>query len=160
MTHLVALLLNPKTGDSITTTEKNVSIAAKILGAETFEMTNLSSVATKDGPELNSIAINRDVWSPARQEIADAISRADLILAAWGKQQFAGKARREFGDQCVWVLAELERHRFNYVVTLDGLPRHPSRWRMYLGPQRGIYIGGSFESRLELALRSTPITNL
>ena len=160
VTHLVAILLNPKLGGGPSTSSRNIKTAAELLGASTQEIVNLSLVPTLDGPGLNLEATGRDVWTPAQPLISDAITRADLILAGWGRQQFTRGARQGFSMQEIWVIDRLRKQGFESVFTLDGAPRHPSRWRMYLGPQRGIHMGGSFEDRLRRALTFTHLTEL
>lgn len=160
MTHLVAILLNPKPGDAETKSERNIATAASVLGVASHEIVNMSLVITKDSPELNERAQVEDVWIKARPVLSEALSSADLVLAAWGQQHYTGKARVTFRGQQLWILGELTQKGFEFVITLDGRPRHPSRWRMYLGPQRGLFVGGAFEDRLAIALRETPISEL
>ena len=152
MTHLVAILLNPKDSSGITTTYRNIQVASQVLKVTSFEIVNLVSLPTKDLPVLNQLASDPNDWISARGDLRRGIKQGDLVLSAWGLGGFSGQSKVNFQDQKSWLRTYLQSIGVDCVLTIGGRPRHPSRWRQYLGPQRGLYKQATFELRLEAAL--------
>ena len=158
---LCAVLLNPPLGSSPdTVTVRNAAVASHVLGASEWVIGNLVDRPTRDLPELNEVGVAQEMWVTSRPLLGEEMATADALLFGWGVGGFTLSARSHFQRQVLWVLDEARRMGLTSGWTLGGLPRHPSRWRQYLGPQRNLFDGGSFEDRLRRALVPTPLDEL
>lgn len=156
---LTAVLLNPVLHDRETITERNVTVAATMLGLQSVVIANMHVAPTRDLPALALVARDRCGWEASRGELAGALSHGGVLLFAWGVGGLVGPAREHLRAQERWVVDAALGAGHEVALMLDGRPRHPSRWRQYLGQQRGrfAYRGSSFEDRLRAALQPVPL---
>lgn len=146
------MLLNPPLRDGIGVTERNVEWAANVLGYCEFRMVNLIDVPTKDLPALNARGRELAPWLASRPVLEEALGSAEALVAGWGVGGLTGKTRANQRDQIGWLCRSAIElgHRSAWVV--GNGPRHPSRWRQYVGPQKGRVSGGTWSERLSNAL--------
>ena len=156
---LVAILLNPPLTTSGERTRKAVGSAARVLGYEKHEISNLCTAATTDVAELSSLD-NPSAWTHARIELAASISRADGLLAGWGVAGMAGEGLRALQDQLVWLTHEALNAGIDHIWMVNNQPRHPSRWHQYTADKHGRTSGGSFEDRLAELLVAVPLATM
>jgi hypothetical protein len=154
---LVAVLLNPVPHERVTLSQRNVATAAEVLRASSWQIANLVTRPTRDLPGLSQAASDEDPWLLSRPALSCAIAEADVLLLGWGLGGLTGPAARHWRSQASWACVEARRHGHRTGLTLGGSPRHPSRWRQYLGPKRGLYPPGPWEERLAAALQATPL---
>lgn len=153
---LVAVLLNPVPHSRPTITMRNVEVAKTVVGADTVMVVNLHGEPTRDLPELAAVAHSRDGWRAERGRLKRALANAEHLLFAWGLGGLSGPARHHFLEQVSWTIDTAVAVGHTAAFMLDGAPRHPSRWRQYLGPENGRHAAlATFEERLGLAL--TPV---
>lgn len=146
---LCAVLLNPALRQvEETITYHNVRAALPLMGCSELIITNLLNVATKDAPELNRAVISKQEIATAREQISMALQHADEVLVAWGMGGMTGDVRIALQQQTAWLFKTLGRHHLQHVWTVAGRPRHPSRWRQYVGPEKQRVTGSTFEERL------------
>lgn len=152
--HLAAILLNPCIGSPFGSTSfQMVDEARQVLAFESCGIANLFSRPTRDITGITAEGSDWRLWSIARPALEEAIASADGLLIGWGLGGLGGDARINFLRQVRWtrrVMAE-QGHTFYWQVG-DG-PRHPSRWRQYLGPTRGVTTGATRHERLSQALQ-------
>lgn len=153
---LTAVLLNPSTGPG-TVTGTAVKAAGEVVGAESVQIINLCAAPSRDLPTLATVGAGPAPWLDARPKLVAAITHEDLVLFAYGLGGLTGPARQHFEGQVRWVHEHAVRAGHDSALMLDGRPRHPSRWRQYLGPQRGLFSEATFEERLRAALRPVPL---
>ena len=160
--HLTAFLLNPPIGKSATSTVTYAGVvgAQRALGASGLHLTNLLAVPTRDLTEIATVAAAEETWVAAREQLEQAVDRADCVLLGWGLGGVGGRAGLHFRNQQAWVLGRLLDAGHRSAWTVGGSPRHPSRWRQYTGTQRGIAVGESFEHRLASVLVAVSIEHL
>jgi len=157
---LLTILLNPSPSPTGSRTLSNVETAARVLGATTLQVVNLVDLTSKDLPELNRLGTDPVPWLESRKVIDDALQAADMLLAAWGLGGFSGLTRINFDQQRAHVVSAISERSFGGVWVLSGRPRHPSRWRQYLGPQKSRVPGTDFEERLVRALTRIAVADL
>jgi hypothetical protein len=90
----------------------------------------------------------------------EALRDCDEVMAAWGLSSLAGAARRNRIEQLRWLLDIASSHGHNYVWTIGGQPRHPSRWHQYVSDVHERTMGGTFEERLQQVLTRVSIKTL
>ena len=154
---LGVILLNPSLRLEETITERNIRAACHGVGYDCFEIANLTLRATRDLTELNRVTSHDGPWLSARSSLTSVISASDALLFGWGLGGFTREARAAFQCQTNWVVETAIHHGHESSWLLCGAPRHPSRWRQYIGPQKARVPGSSFESRLASALVLTPL---
>ncbi|MER5766054.1 DUF1643 domain-containing protein, partial [Streptomyces sp. NPDC002082] len=157
---ICAVLLNPSTSGGATVSAANVERVAARLGYGRLEIANLLKIATKESKALVGLAEDPKLWLDSREALTRALSQADDLLFGWGHAPLAGAANRHKNAQTQWLLGEAQRLGHTQVWMMDGLPRHPSRWHQYVGPQRGLISGGDFASRAVSMLTLVPIQHL
>jgi len=157
---LLVILLNPPLLQGGARTLMNVEVAGHVLNATSVETVNLVNVATRDLPELNRVGSQAEPWLEARTQLHRAIGSADAVLAAWGLGGFSRNTRANFEDQRSYMTAQICLRDFGGVWSVAGRPRHPSRWRQYLGPEKARVEGANFEERLSRSLVKTDICSL
>jgi hypothetical protein len=135
----------------------NLKVAGELLGVAHVRLVNLCGLATTDLPSLSSAATTVDVWRAAQPDLVDALIAAEVLVFAYGLGGFVGSARHHFRGQVRWLHETAHGIGHRNALMLDGRPRHPSRWRQYLGPQRGLFTQPTFEDRLRAALRLEPL---
>jgi hypothetical protein len=155
---LTAVLLNPVLHDRRTISERNVGVAAAILGLQSVVIANMHGTPTRDLPALALIARDRGGWEASRGQLAEALTNNEVLLFAWGVGGLVGPAREHLRLQERWVVDAALRAGHEVALMLDGRPRHPSRWRQYLGQQHGRFAHcGTFDDRLRAALQPVPL---
>jgi hypothetical protein len=131
-----------------------------LLEFDTYSIVNLVRIPSKDLPELNLLGCDSRAWSQSRPAIANALRESDSLFAAWGLGGFGKATRLNFDKQIAWLITQATRYEHDVAWTVDGRPRHPSRWRQYVGPMRARYSGETLEARLTASLRQIPLTTL
>jgi hypothetical protein len=150
---LCAILLNPPLRPARKTiTYRNVTAALSTTGCQRLSLTNLLAVPSKDLPSLNKIKISEQEIAASREALRQAIMHGDEVLVAWGMGGATGALRQLLSSQVTYVREILHERELHSVWALEGRPRHPSRWRQYLGPQKNRVHGNSFQDRLNQAL--------
>lgn len=156
---LCAVLLNPALKEEqSTTTYRNVSTALPLLRCTELVIANLICIATKDAPALNLRTLTEDKILESRRQLTAALSRADEVLVAWGMGGMTGSVRTALRAQVDWLGVHLSARGVGHVWTLAGRPRHPSRWRQYVGPEKQRVEGRTFEERLQRVLMPVSLT--
>jgi hypothetical protein len=156
---LGALLLNPPLTAG-TRTRRNLGVAADLLGCDVVEVANLFAVATKDLAVINLVGKAGEGWTLARPRISEVIAKADHLLAAWGVGGLGGPAATRQREQLDFVHGAARAMKHDLIWTLDGQPRHPSRWHQYVSDRHGRAAGASLNERLAVVLRPVPIGTL
>jgi hypothetical protein len=154
---LSVVLLNPSARNPLGVTVESVAVAAAVLGFRRYRIWNLSLTPTRDLPELNREGTSDAGWLQARPGLTEGLRSGRGLLVGWGLGGFSGGTRLQFSTQVHWFLSQAVVLDWRSCWTVGGLPRHPSRWRQYVGPQRGLYMGCTFEERLRRALVATPL---
>lgn len=149
---LCAVLLNPSFNTENTISHSNLGVAAASLGFDAFQVVNLIQVQSRNSKELAQKAIDQEAWLMSRPEIEDALISADEVVFAWGASRLAGQANRHKEEQVRWTIQQTFRSGHTEVLLMDGSPRHPSRWRQYVGPQKMRVIGDTLEDRFRTVL--------
>ncbi|MEV4383433.1 DUF1643 domain-containing protein [Streptosporangium sp. NPDC049644] len=150
---LCAILLNPPLRPAERTiTYRNVTAALSTTGCQQLSLTNLLAVPSKDLPSLNRIKISEQEIAASREALRQAIMYGDEVLVAWGMGGATGALKQLLNSQVTYVREVLHERGIHSVWALQGRPRHPSRWRQYLGPQKNRVSGDSFQDRLNQAL--------
>lgn len=150
---LCAILLNPALREQRgTTTYRNVTAALPLFGCEELVVANLLNTPTKDAPELNRRTPTQAELEGSRAELALAVKLADEVLLAWGTGGMTGEMRLALRRQVSWLYGRLVAEGVERVWTVTGRPRHPSRWRQYVGPEKRRVEGDCFEDRLQKVL--------
>lgn len=155
---LGAVLLNPPTGDGRPTL-RHLAVAAELLGCESFQIANLSSLVTPSVTELNLGGRDWAGWQAARSGLS-ALVETDEILVAWGVSGLSGAAALHRAAQTDWLLTSLQAAGRSTIWTVGGEPRHPSRWHQYVSDRHGRASGATFGARLRTVLVRTAIASL
>lgn len=150
---LCAVLLNPSFSGPRSVSHGNLRVAAEALGFDRVTIVNLVGLQTRNSRDLAELATAPDAWRSARTEIGDAIRESDHLLFGWGDSRLRGIANTWKQEQIEWTVAQAIEHGHEHVLMMDEKARHPSRWRQYVGPQRGLYTGPTVEHRFAQALR-------
>ena len=150
---LCAILLNPSFKGRNSVSQGNLQIAAEALGFDRVSTVNLVGVQTRNSHDLAERATTPAVWRSARPEIEEALRMSDHVLFGWGDSRLRGIANAWKQEQVEWIIDRAIDHGHEYVLMMDGKPRHPSRWRQYVGPQRGLFAGPSLNHRFAQALQ-------
>lgn len=157
---LCAVLLNPSLSTGSTISHSNLEVAATTLGFSGFQIANLIQLASRNSKDLAPMAINEDDWLKSRPEIERALNSSDEVVFAWGVSRLAGEANSYKEEQINWTIQEALSAGHFQALLMGGSPRHPSRWRQYVGPQRNRIPGDTLEDRFQLALNRHPIKML
>lgn len=149
---LCAILLNPSFNMQNTISESNLAVAARALGFDSFQIVNLIRIQSRNSKELAQKATDEDAWLMSRPHIESALNFADEVVYAWGASRLAGQANRYKEEQVRWITRQTIHAGHKRVLLMDGSPRHPSRWRQYVGPQKMRVVGDTLEDRFRAAL--------
>ena len=149
---LCAVLLNPSFNAENTVSHSNLGVAARSLGFSAFGIVNLVQVPSRNSKDLAQMATREESWVMSRPEIGEALISADEVIFAWGASRLLGEANRHKEEQVRWTIEETFRAGHTDVLLMDGSPRHPSRWRQYVGPQKGRVVGETLEDRFRTVL--------
>lgn len=155
---LCAILLNPPLRSAVgTPTYKNLRSALAVTNCSDLEISNLIDIPSNGLDHLRNIQIGRDDIERAQEAMDISLSRSTEILFAWGASVLRGNHRKALGEQVLWACERVELLGIEAVWMVAGAPRHPSRWRQYLGPQKGRVEGSTFEDRLAQVLLKHPL---
>lgn len=127
--HLLVVLSNPATTSGARTLQR-VELARTILGYKSASTVNLFSFATHRTGEISMAGAEADGWTGARKPIADSLHECEAVLLAYGCAEPTGPARQHFRNQVTWLRTEIGTRAIP-VWTIDGRPRHPSRWQRH-----------------------------
>ncbi|MGW4683354.1 DUF1643 domain-containing protein [Streptomyces sp. NPDC004244] len=148
---LCAILLNPPLRPAETTiSHRNLVAALPLTGCSELKVANLVDLPSKDQVELASLEVTEQDLARSRLLLSTAIEDADEVLFAWGTKKLAGTSGRLLHEQAKWVRSLVEPSRRVWLVA--GTPRHPSRWRQFVGPEKQRIEGPTFEARLAKVL--------
>ncbi|MBT2232291.1 DUF1643 domain-containing protein [Nonomuraea sp. NEAU-A123] len=155
---LCAVLLNPPTGTPTKTpTHKNLISALSVVRCNLLEVVNLLDVPSKGLDTLGEVHIGATEIMRSREAIQASIGHANELLFAWGTSAIRGKHATVLAEQIAWTYRLAFDSGICEVWMLAGAPRHPSRWRQYVGPQKMRVKGNTFEDRLAQALMRYPL---
>jgi hypothetical protein len=157
---LCAVLLNPNFNTENSVSHSNIRVAAASLGFGSFHIVNLVQVQSRNSKELAQKAMNQEPWLISRPEIYQSLNYADEVIFAWGASRLAGQANRHKDEQVEWIIQQTIRAGHTEVLLMNGSPRHPSRWRQYVGPQKMRVTGDTLEDRFRKVLNSHPIEDV
>ncbi|GAA3587385.1 hypothetical protein GCM10022198_08710 [Klugiella xanthotipulae] len=150
-------MLNPSFNAENSVSYSNLGVAAASLGFDSFHIVNLIQVQSRNSKELAQKAIDQEPWLVSRPEICQSLNSADEVVFAWGASRLAGQANRHKDEQVEWTIQQTVRAGHTEVLLMNGSPRHPSRWRQYVGPQKMRVTGDTLEDRFRKVLNPHPI---
>jgi hypothetical protein len=159
MTTLGALLMNPPTGDG-TRTVRHLRVVTGLLDCDAMEIANLFSIATRDVTGINEVGRSGDGWDAARPRLRQVIAECDCLLAGWGVRGLSGTAAAYQRIQLDYVRACAREVGLDHIWTINGEPRHPSRWHQYVSDRHGRATGTSLGERIAMVLTSVPFATL
>lgn len=131
--------------------------ALPLLGCETLRLGNLVDIATRDQVQLAASPIAADDLTRSQVLLAEALEGADELLFAWGTRRLPGQTGALLGQQITWVQQHVLKRGFADVWMVAGSPRHPSRWRQFVGPEKQRVAGDCFTERLAKVLAREPM---
>ncbi|WP_124246897.1 DUF1643 domain-containing protein [Kroppenstedtia sanguinis] len=143
------ILLNPaRETKRVSTTQQVLEDVrvAKVWGK--LEIANLVETPTRNSKELAQVATSPQVFLDARDRLEALLTSSDTLVFAWGVAPLSGTAGRHVRGQTSWVISRARHHGHTHAWVMGGRPRHPSRWRQYVGPQRGLFDGSTTVDRL------------
>ncbi|WP_329324470.1 DUF1643 domain-containing protein [[Kitasatospora] papulosa] len=150
---LCAILLNPPLRRATETiSHRNLLAALPLTGCTDLRLANLIDLQSKDQVHLANIVFTESDLERSRLQMAAAIDEADEVLFAWGTAKVAGTVGKRLIEQAAWVRERVNSCGFSQVWMVAGTPRHPSRWRQFVGPEKQRVVGNSFEERLAKVL--------
>ncbi|WP_078651477.1 DUF1643 domain-containing protein [Streptomyces xylophagus] len=152
---LCAILLNPPLRPAAETiSHRNLLAALPLIGCTELRLANLIDLQSKDQTQLASLVVTEQDLERSRQQLSEAIEGADEVLFAWGTGRITGVVGRLLKEQAAWVRTHVDARGLRKVWMVAGTPRHPSRWRQFVGPEKQRVEGSSFEERLAKVLTS------
>lgn len=154
--HLGAILLSPPLTTGVRTL-RAVTAAAEALHCRPVSTANLMLTPTRDIRGVAGAGASVEPWLAARPKIVDTIAVCDVLIFAWGLLRVPGSAGRHHAMQTNWLTRQAMSHGHKTAWTLDGEPRHPSRWHQYVSDKYARTCGGSFAQRLGLVLKEVPL---
>lgn len=150
---LCAVLLNPALKPPTDTiTFRNLTSALPLIGCDRLQLANLLDTPTKDQKELGRRNIAEDEVGRSRLLLQRAVTEADEVLFAWGAGPIPGAAGAALREQEAWLRLHLRANGVPRIWMVAGSPRHPSRWRQFVGPEKQRVHGATFEERLAKVL--------
>jgi hypothetical protein len=155
MPTLGAILLNPPTSSGLPTI-RHLQVAAELLGCDSVVIGNLFATATDDVTVVNIVGAHAAGWTAARPHLLAALD-SDVLIAGWGVSGLHGAARGHREDQVRWVLESAVARRHPGIWTINGDPRHPSRWHQYVSERHGRASGLNVAERLHSVLLFRPL---
>ena len=159
MTTLGALLLNPPLLGGARTVGQ-LHVVAELLKCDNVEIANLFAIGTRDITAINEVGQTITGWAAARSRLCEVIAASDQLLAGWGVSGLAGAAAQNQRAQLDYVRNCAEDIGKDYIWTLNGEPRHPSRWHQYVSDRHGRAVGATSGERIAMVLTSVPIAAL
>lgn len=155
---LGAILLNPPltTGAA---TMRHLRVAAEVLGCDDVQVANLFAIPTVSVTEINEAGRNAEGWEAARVQLARVIETSAELVAGWGVSGLHGPAAAHRQGQLAWLVDQLAaRGQPLSIWTLNGEPRHPSRWHQYVSDRHGRASGPTLHDRLGSVLQQVEIS--
>lgn len=150
---LCAILLNPALRSAeVTISSRNLAAVLPHLNCSRLRLANLLDVPSKDQAQLGATEVSHQAISRSRDLMSEAISYADEILFAWGSSWPSGPNRTVLREQEAWLCQHLDQLGIRRVWLVASQPRHPSRWRQYVGPEKRRVTGATFEERIASVL--------
>lgn len=122
-----------------------------------LEIANLVETPTRNSKELARVATCPQVFLDARDHLDAVLTSSDTLVFAWGIAPLPGPAGRHVRVQATWVITRAQHHGHTHAWVMGGRPRHPSRWRQYVGPQRGLFNGSTTLDRITQGLERCPL---
>ncbi|WP_440098495.1 DUF1643 domain-containing protein [Streptosporangium sp. H16] len=155
---LCAILLNPALRPAPETISyRNLGCALPLVGCGRIRLANLLDVPTKDQVQLGARVIEPSEVIRSRELLAEAVLAADEVLFAWGANRVTGRTGVVLREQVSWLRRHLKDAGVRRTWMVAGTPRHPSRWRQYVGPEKARVEGSTFEDRLAKVLAAHPL---
>lgn len=153
-----AILLNPARDTKRTSTTQLVLEDVRVAKAwGRLEIANLVETPTRNSKELARVATSPEAFLDARDRLETVLTSSDMLVFAWGVASLPGPTGRHVRGQTSWVISRAQHHGHTHVWVMGGQPRHPSRWRQYVGPQRGLFSGTTTIDRLTQGLERCAI---
>lgn len=150
---LCAVLLNPALRPAVETISfRNLGCILPMVRCGRLQLANLLDVPSKDQTHLGVTVIENSEVERSRALLAEATLAADEILFAWGSNRVTGQTGAVLRKQVSWLRQHLRDAGVRQVWMVAGTPRHPSRWRQYVGPEKARVEGSTFEDRLAKVL--------
>lgn len=156
MTTLGAILLNPPVTSGARTLQ-HLQAAARSLDCDSVEIANLFAVPTRDVTAINAVGQSSTGWDLAQDRLREIITASDHLIAAWGVSGLSGHTARQQRKQLEFVFCAARDVGQEHIWTLNGEPRHPSRWHQYVSDRHARASGASLTERLAMVLKSVPI---
>jgi Protein of unknown function (DUF1643) len=141
-------------------TIRHLRVVAGLLECDDLEIANLFAIPTRDVTAINRAGRASDGWEAARSRLRQVITEADHLLAGWGVSGLAGQAAVNRRAQLCYVGECARESGKDYIWTLNGEARHPSRWHQYVSDRHGRASGASLNERMAMVLTSIPFTTL
>ncbi|MFV0432932.1 MAG: DUF1643 domain-containing protein [Leucobacter sp.] len=152
-----ALLLNPSLDVHRSTSHAVLRLLATRKDWPNPRVVNLIEIPTRNSKVLAQTQILYEDLYAARPHIESMLASSTQLIFAWGTSFMPGEAGVKQRQQIHWAIECAARYGHSEAWMMGGSPRHPSRWRQYVGPQRAIHEGGTTADRLERALILRPI---
>ena len=144
-----AILLNPSREENGASRTHLVLEDVRIAKTwETLEIANLVKTPTRNSKELEQVATSFQLFLDARSRLETVLESSNTLVFAWGVAPLRGLAGKYVRNQVIWVISRALHHGHTHAWLMGGHPRHPSRWRQYVGPQRGLFDGATTVDRL------------
>ena len=152
------MLLNPALRPTVETISyRNLAAALTVVGCSSLSLANLIDLPSRDQTVLGTYTIADDDVFRSRALLLESASQADEILFAWGSGGIGGAVGAVVKGQAAWIQKQATALGYERVWMVAGKPRHPSRWRQFVGPQKQRVQGNTFEDRLGKVLVAHPI---
>lgn len=149
-----AILLNPTGVIQGTSTSVRVLEDVRLsMGWAVLEIANLVGTPTRNSKELEDTTVSHRDFLSARDRLERVVATSDTLIFAWGIAPLRGMVGKYLRDQTEWIVSQARHHGHTHAWMMDGRPRHPSRWRQYVGPQRGLFKGDNTAARLAQGLQ-------
>jgi hypothetical protein len=146
-------------GDGAATLRRTAALAS-VLDRAGVQVANLFAIPTIDLPEVSVAGRVSQGWLRARPAVSELLTDSEALVAAWGMGGLRSEASHHMRSQVCWLEREAARLGHHSIWTLNGQPRHPSRWHQYVSDKHGRAVGSSFEERLASVLTQVPIASL
>lgn len=156
-TALCVVLQNPSPALRASISSRNAETAAMLLGHDSVILVNLLSVPSRNSRDLEALGPDTAAWIESRHQIQEGLGGADEVLFGWGHTRLGAGLEPARREQVRWVRDAARQAGHTHAWTVGPEARHPSRWRQYVGPVRGLFAGDTFEERLRLALQRHPV---
>lgn len=148
-----AILLNPaREANRVSRTHMVLEDVRVAKAWGTMEIANLVETPTRNSKELEQAATSVQLFLDARDRLDTVLASSDTLVFAWGIAPLRGLTGTYVRDQANWVISRALHHGHTHAWVMGGHPRHPSRWRQYVGPQRGLFDGATTADRLTQGL--------